>query len=291
VQLHLHHEDLDWLVGPGGVLDTRRWFVIIAEAFANGVSSSPSADRAFPDLVTLADNVRAQRRLLREHFGVTRLAAVYGFSLGGMQAYHWSSMYPDEVDLAIVVCGAARVSSHTRVYLSSMLSILEAAPEYAGGGRFSSTPVAALDALARVDAAWCLSYEFFSQDLPARVYGADDLESYLRDQWVSGMLGLSAENLYSQLKTWLAADVSAALGRPGDLAGALATISARVVLIPCRTDLIFPAAANQAELAHLADASLTVLDSSWGHRAGNPTDDTADLDALRSAVWVALGPD
>ena len=36
------HADLEWLIGPHGVLDPTRWFIVIADQFGNGLSSSPS---------------------------------------------------------------------------------------------------------------------------------------------------------------------------------------------------------------------------------------------------------
>ena len=63
------HGDIQWLVGPEGVLDPTRWFIVIPDMFGNGLSSSPSNDDAYPALVTAGDNVRAQRRFLRQQFG------------------------------------------------------------------------------------------------------------------------------------------------------------------------------------------------------------------------------
>src|SRR5215475_8407387 len=53
------HEDLEWLIGPDGILDPTRWFIVIVNAFGNGVSSSPSNDPHYPDLVTAWDGVQA----------------------------------------------------------------------------------------------------------------------------------------------------------------------------------------------------------------------------------------
>ena len=36
------HPDLEWLIGPDSVLDPTRWFIVICDMFANGLSSSPS---------------------------------------------------------------------------------------------------------------------------------------------------------------------------------------------------------------------------------------------------------
>ena len=111
------HPDLEWLIGPDGVLDPTRWFIVIPNMFGNGLSSSPSNTAPWPALVTAHDNVAAQRRLLAEVFGVERLHAVYGWSMGAQQAYHWAAAYPDAVERAVINCGSARTSMHNRVFL------------------------------------------------------------------------------------------------------------------------------------------------------------------------------
>jgi homoserine O-acetyltransferase len=86
------HKDLSWLIGPDLVLDPDRWFIIIPDMFSGGLSSSASHDPGFPAVVTMADNVRAQYRLITEQIDVTSVAASYGFSMGGGQAYHWAAL-------------------------------------------------------------------------------------------------------------------------------------------------------------------------------------------------------
>jgi homoserine O-acetyltransferase len=85
------HEDLSWLIGPGQILDPERWFIVIPDMFSNGLSSSAADEDDFPAVVTMYDNVHAQHRLLAEQFGVDRVAAAYGFSMGAGQACHLSS--------------------------------------------------------------------------------------------------------------------------------------------------------------------------------------------------------
>jgi len=69
----------------------------------------------------------------------------------------------------------------------------------------------------------------------------------------------------------------------------LQAIRARVLLMPSRTDLYFPVADNAAEIAHMAHAELRPIPTIWGHRAGAPQSDAADLAFVRSAVrdWLA----
>ena len=157
--------DQDWLIAPDGILDPTRWFVVVPDMFGNGASSSPSNTPGYPALVTTADNVRAQRRLLAEHFGIDRLACAYGFSMGAQQSYHWAAMFPEAVERAIVVCGSARTAEHNKVFLLSLMATLEAAPEHRGGGRFSGQPAAALRAFARIYAAWAMSQDWYRAGL------------------------------------------------------------------------------------------------------------------------------
>jgi homoserine O-acetyltransferase len=81
------HEDLSWLIGPDAVLDPARWFIVIPDMFSNGLSSGAADTDGFPPVVTMADNVRAQHRLLTETFGAKRIAAAYGFSMGATDLY------------------------------------------------------------------------------------------------------------------------------------------------------------------------------------------------------------
>src|ERR1700710_2989694 len=83
------HPDLEWLIGPDGILDPTRWFIVIPDMFGNGLSSGASDGAGYPAVVTSWDNVQAQYRLLSEQFDIARVHAVYGFSMGAQQTYHW----------------------------------------------------------------------------------------------------------------------------------------------------------------------------------------------------------
>jgi homoserine O-acetyltransferase len=278
------HGDIEWLIGPDGILDPTRWFIVIPNMFGNGLSSSPSNTANYPSRVTAADNVHAQRRLLRDVFGIERLAGVYGWSMGGQQAYHWAALYPDAVERIVVVCGSARTAVHNQVFLRAMASILEAAPEHLGGGRFSAPPIAALRAFGRSYASWALSQDFYRAGLHLSALGASSLDDFLRTQWESRFIQRDAANLYAHLHTWLASDISANAIYHGDLTIALNAIQARVLLMPGETDLYFRVADNEAELPHLTFGELAPIPSRWGHRAGNPEQNPEDARFLRERV-------
>ena len=56
------HYDTEWLIRPDGVLDPERYFIIIANLFGNGLSSSPSnsGDGPFSQL-SYHDAIAVQR--------------------------------------------------------------------------------------------------------------------------------------------------------------------------------------------------------------------------------------
>lgn len=283
------HPDLEWLIGPDGILDPTRWFVVICDMFGNGLSSSPSNTPDYPTLVTIHDNVTVQRRALQQMFGIERVACVYGWSMGALQAYHWAALFPDAVERIVVNCGVAATSIHNKVFLRGLMATLEAAPEHIGNGRFTAEPRAALRAFGRIYAGWALSQDFYRARLhladgPVGNLGAADLETFLRRDWEQRFGARPAADLYAQLMTWDAADISANDLYDGDLEKALRAIRARVLLMPGETDLYFRVADNAAELPVLSRATLEPIPSIWGHRAGNPVTNPVDAAFIRNAV-------
>jgi len=61
-------------------------------------------------MVTIADIVRAQKVLI-DHLGISRLYAVIGGSVGGMQVLQWCVSYPDMVQAAIPLATTMRHSA------------------------------------------------------------------------------------------------------------------------------------------------------------------------------------
>jgi homoserine O-acetyltransferase len=288
------HPDLEWLIGPDKILDPNRWFIVIPDMFGNGLSSSPSGTDDYPPLVTVHDNVQVQRKALAELFGIDHVACVYGWSMGALQAYHWAALFPAAVERIVVNCGVARTAVHNQVFLRSLMATLEAAPQHIGNGRFSAEPRAAKRAFGRIYAAWALSQDFYRAGRhlavgPAPNLGAPDLESFLKTDWEDRFGARPAANLYAQLRTWDASDISANELYDGDPGAALRAIRSPVLLMPGATDLYFRTADNEAELPFLAAAALRPIPSIWGHRAGNPVANSADMLFIRNEVraWLA----
>lgn len=122
---------------PDELVDTKRFFLVLVDALGDGVSSSPSNSKEQPRLTfprfSIRDMVETQRRLLREAFGVTKLHAVIGISMGGMQAFEWAVAHGDEVDRAVSIVGTPQLTSHDLLLWNAELHALEESAAYAHG--------------------------------------------------------------------------------------------------------------------------------------------------------------
>jgi len=285
------HLDTQWLIEPDGILDPNRWFVVIPDMFGNGLSSSPSNTSApydgsrYPHF-SILDNVRVQRRLLREVFGIARLKMVYGWSMGAMQAYQWAASFPDEVERIAVVCGAARCAQHNYVFLDGVKAALTTDPAW-HDGRFSAKPERGLRAMGRIYAGWAMSQAFYRDRLWTQL-GYSSLEDYIVGGWEGNFLRRDASDLLAQIHTWQHFDISDDPAYGGDFEAALRAISADVLLMPSRTDLYFRVDDNADELPLLARGQLAPIESDWGHRAGNPVHRGADWAFIREQVQALL---
>ena len=109
----------DGFIGPGKGLDTNELFVICANTLGGcqgttGPGSvNPETGQRFGldfPFLTIRDVVRVHSELVK-HLGIQRLLAVAGGSLGGMQVLEWSVLFPEQLQAAIVLASAPRLSA------------------------------------------------------------------------------------------------------------------------------------------------------------------------------------
>jgi homoserine O-acetyltransferase len=191
----------DIMVGPGKPYDTERYFVICSNILGGckGTTGPASLDPAtgrpygltFP-MVTIADMVRAQH-LLIEHLGITRLLAVTGGSMGGMQALEWAVRYPDQVASVHAIATAARLSAQAIAFDEVGRQAIMADPRWAGGAYYEEeAPEAGLGIARMIGHITYLSDEQMRAKFGRRLQDRDalsydfktdfEVESYLRYQ-------------------------------------------------------------------------------------------------------------
>lgn len=289
-----HHTDIAFMVAPGRALDPTKYFIVTPNMFGNGLSSSPSNAKSpfdgsrWPGF-TAADNVRVQQRFLREVFGIERVALAAGWSMGGIQAFHWAALFPDRVERLAVLCGAARTSPHNKVFIEGVRATLTADAHFQDG-RFTGFPERGLRAMGRVYAGWAMSQTFYREER-WREMGCSSVEDYIVMHWEGNFLRRDPANLLAMLWTWTMADISANELYGGDIGRALGAVKARSYIMPSTTDLYFQVEDNRLEVERMGNARLLPIPSVWGHRAGmpafNPQDGVFIDNALRSLLAEA----
>ena len=276
------HWENEWLIGEGMALDPNEYFIIIPNMLGNGLSSSPSNtpppyDKARFPRVTVYDNVSVQHRLVTEHFGIEKLALVTGWSMGAGQTYQWAVSYPEMVERMLPFCGSARTSRHNIVFLEGVKAALTADDAFKGGW-YDEQPTKGLRAMARVYAGWGFSQAFYWDEVYKDGLGFSSLEDFLVGFWEGFFLdGRDANNLLAMLWTWQNGDVGKTPGFDGDYERALASITAKAIVMPAEKDLYFPPEDEEYAVGRMSgtDAELRVIPGVWGHFAGgglNPVD-------------------
>jgi homoserine O-acetyltransferase len=136
----------DTMIGSGKALDTDKFCVIATNVLGGcqgttGPSSlNPDTKRpygsAFPR-ITIGDMVHVQHLLLRQ-LGVSKLEAVVGGSMGGMQTLQWSVAYPNMVKKCVCIAAAPNLSPQALGFEIVGRKILENDAHYKGGDYYSS---------------------------------------------------------------------------------------------------------------------------------------------------------
>lgn len=257
-------------VGPGKALDPSRYFVIFPNMLGNGVSSSPHNSPApcamsrFP-AVSIGDDVRAQHRLVTEHFGIERLELVLGWSMGAQQTFEWAVRHPHMVRRAAPIGGTARGTAHNRLFVAHAMELIKSDPAWAGGEyREPHAVCAGLRLLAHFFALWGLSRQAYAEEAWRRL-GFESLDAFLANFWEAWFGPMDPNALLCLLEKWRHADVSRHTG--GDLGAALGRISAVVYNLPFEQDMMFTVEECRAEHALTPRSTLRPVPSAWGHFA------------------------
>jgi len=284
-------ENLGWwdnMIGPGKPLDTERFFVIgvnnLGGCFGSTgpTSVNPATGQPwgadFP-LVTVEDWVDAQARLA-DRLGIRRFAAVMGGSLGAMQALSWTTQYPDRIGHALVIACAPNLSAQNIAFNEIARQAIITDPDFHGGHYYAHgvKPGRGLRVARMVG-----HVTYLSDDAMAGKFGRQlrndslaysfepefQIESYLRHQ-AEKFAGYFDANTY--LRITKALDYfDPALATGGDLARALASASARFLVVSFTTDWRFSPERSreivEALLANRRDVTYAEIEAPHGHDA------------------------
>ncbi len=126
-------QGLVWLIGPGKMADSTKYFVIAVDALGDGVSSSPSNSNLqpkdkFPEF-NIRDMVNSQFEFVTKVLKLNRLFCVMGGSMGGLQTFQWIVSYPDFMDKAVTWVGSPKLTSYDLLLWNTELQAINMAQQ------------------------------------------------------------------------------------------------------------------------------------------------------------------
>ena len=279
----------DGMIGPGKAFDTNRFHVVSTNLLGGcrgttGPSSTnPATGRPYGSdfpVITVADMVRTERAFLDE-LGISRLAAVAGGSLGGMQALEWAILYADRVDAIVVIASTPALQPQGIAWNAIARNAITADPDWQGGHYYGTgrAPNAGMGVARMVGHITYLSAMSVKDKFGRRLQFADDIrydltapefqvENYLRHQAESFVKRFDANTYLYTSRALTYFDLARQYGN-GVLADALKDVRARALLIAFSSDWLYPPSGSEELAAALRaagkDVELHVIDAPYGH--------------------------
>ena len=279
----------DGMIGPGKAFDTDRFFVVSSNLLGGcrGTTGPSSPDPAtgrpygsdFP-VITVADMVRTERALLQQ-LGITKLAAVAGGSLGGMQALEWAVRYGADVGAIVPIASTHALHPQGVAWNAIARSAIMADPDWQGGHYYGTgrAPHAGMGVARMVGHITYLSATSLNDKFGRRLQFSDDIrytitepefevESYLRHQAASFVKRFDANTYLYTSRALTYFDLARQYGG-GSLEAAVRGVSARTLLIALSSDWLYQPSGSE-ELARALGAAgkeveLHVIEAPYGH--------------------------
>jgi homoserine O-acetyltransferase len=285
---HKGDKDPGWwdnMIGPGKAFDTDRYFVICSNVLggckgSTGPSSlDPKTGKPyglrFP-LISIKDMVSAQRVLI-DHFGIERLLAVAGGSMGGMQVLQWAVSYPERIDSAIPIASTAEHTPQQIAFNEVGRQAIMADPNWREGDYYGrSLPVKGFSVARMVGHITYMSDTSMSDKFGRRYRDSKQPFKFSPEFEVEGYLQYRGDNFIKRFDPNSYLYITKAIdyftlsnGKP--LHGALKGVNAHFLIIAFTSDWLYPAYQSQqiAKACKLAGINATYceLRSTYGHDA------------------------
>jgi homoserine O-acetyltransferase len=169
------------LFGPGELLDSNRYFIILPDDVGHGKSSKPSdkLHAHFPQY-DYDDMVAAEHELVEKGLGVDHLRLVMGTSMGCMHSWVWAETYPDYLDaLMPLACLPAQIAGRNRMWRKLAIDAIHNDPDWKGGD-YTTEPRAALEMASATLLIAGSSPVQMQKSAPTRDAADQYLEDYMR---------------------------------------------------------------------------------------------------------------
>lgn len=264
-----NHHRIDFLIGPGKSLDTNKYFVICTDAIGNGLTTSPSNSQLQPNVnfpeFHIRDMVNSQYRLITDHFGIKKLLAVVGPSMGGMQTLQWAVSYPNSMKAIIPIVPLSKTHPWTNGVLQMLRQSITTDPAYLGGKY--KAPV---ENGMKLMYGWLNGVIVRTPDYQNYIYStaAEELQ-FLNATETSNWKKMDANDWIWQSKAYDLHDVGQTKGFTST-SQALKSIKAKTLILGSTNDLLNPEADSKATAKLISGAKYVTIDVRipLGHFAG-----------------------
>ena len=264
----------DWwsgLVGAGKVLDTNRFFIVCVNVFgspygtASPISLNPQTQKPYQahfPIPTIRDNVKLQKQVLA-HLGIAKLFAVFGGSMGGMQALEWAFEGDFVEHIGTFGCGGRHNAWAIGWGISQRNAIM--ADAHYQNGFYTQQPQNGFSVARQIAMLTYRTPALFQERFGRATRNQQfEIQNYLEYQGQKLVNRFDA-NCYIRLtQTMDTHDV--ARGR-GEYTAVLATIKQKVLVVGIKQDALYPLEEQEELARYLPNATFKVLDSDFGHDA------------------------
>jgi homoserine O-acetyltransferase len=284
----------DSLIGPGKAIDTNRYFVLCSDTLCNIQLKNPHTITTGPGTInpntgkpygmtfptfTYRDMAGIQRELIRS-LGIERLVAVIGPSAGGMQALNWAVHYPEMMDACVAVISGAQTPVLTSLaYLQAAIDAITLDPKWNNGAYHEGEePEAGLHLALQLMNLAAYQYGWYDETFSRNAQQDMILPSYAEappfvqkfKRTVSErMIPYDANHYIYTARAAMMHDIARGFA---SLEEVLGRIQARLLMIPCTSDLLFPPEYSRQVVDMInhqgGNASYYEIESPHGHMAG-----------------------
>lgn len=271
------------LIGPGGVIDTNRFFVVCPNVLG-GCQGTTGPASSHPDgsgpygsrfpRITVRDQTVVEAALA-DRLGISTWHAVIGGSMGGMRALEWCVSFPERVQAAAILAVGAAATAEQIAWSATQNKIIRADRNFRGGDYYGGAPgTGPHEGMTLARAVGQITYrtEVELDDRFGRGHQGDErpleggrfaIESYL-DYHGEKLAYRFDANTYIVLSNAMNLhDVGR--GR-GGVSAALARVTAQVAVAGINTDRLYPLRLQTELTEGIRNAdTLTIIDSPSGH--------------------------
>jgi len=276
----------DSMIGPGKAFDTSKYFIICSNVIggckgSTGPSSiNPNTEKpyglSFP-VITIEDMVVVQKKLI-DYLGITKLLAVSGGSMGGVQSLQWAVQYPECVQSAIVIATNYRHSAQQIALQEVGRQAIMADPDWQNGDYYGkSVPSKGLSVARMIGHITYMSDKSMDEKFGRKLKGKEkvgydfsqdfEVEGYLRYRGDSFVQRFDANSYLYITKAIDYFDLSE--GKP--LSETFTKTEASFLVISFTSDWLYPSYQSEELVKALRindiDVSNIVIDSHYGHDA------------------------